>query len=161
MVPLRLVPAFMRWSLQKAGEIPAVEDPPLPHPIGWSRGGGAARVRGGEGVGGGKQGGTGGQIEQSRIAYYIYTVTTCSVPVLISIATVLVSAVLRSRHEKVKKKKHAYFILTRTHSMHIFGEIPFIKPQKVKNANNFPSTEQAAKTQPKQDQSFSFIFHRF
>ena len=29
------------------------------------------------------------------------------------------------------------------------------------HANNLPSTEQAAKTQPKQDKSFSFIFHRF
>ena len=29
------------------------------------------------------------------------------------------------------------------------------------HANNLPSTEQAVKTQPKLDQSFSFIFHRF
>ena len=29
------------------------------------------------------------------------------------------------------------------------------------HANNLPSTEQAAKTQLKQDKSFSFIFHRF
>ena len=49
MVPLRLVPAFMRWSLKKAGEIPAVEDPPAPpSPIGVEWGGG-----GGEGEGGG------------------------------------------------------------------------------------------------------------
>ena len=30
-----------------------------------------------------------------------------------------------------------------------------------KHANNLPSTEQAAKTQPKQDKSFSFIYHCF
>ena len=67
MVPLRLVPAFMRWSLQKAGEIPAVEDPPpLPHPMGWSRGGGAARVRGGEGVVvGGSKGGLEGRLSKA------------------------------------------------------------------------------------------------
>ena len=29
------------------------------------------------------------------------------------------------------------------------------------HANNLPSTEQAVKTQPKQDKYFSFIFHRF
>ena len=34
--------------------------------------------------------------------------------------------------------------------------------QNVNNhVNNLPSTEQAAKTQPKQDKSFSFIFPRF
>ena len=28
-------------------------------------------------------------------------------------------------------------------------------------ANNLPGTEQVAKTQPKQDKSFAFIFHHF
>ena len=31
----------------------------------------------------------------------------------------------------------------------------------VKDADNLPSTEQYVKAQPKQDKSFSFIFHRF
>ena len=30
-----------------------------------------------------------------------------------------------------------------------------------KDANNLPSTKQAVKTKPKQDKSFSFIFHHF
>ena len=29
------------------------------------------------------------------------------------------------------------------------------------DANNLPSTEQAVKTQPKQDKYFSFFFHHF
>ena len=77
--------------------------------------------------------------------------------------------------------------------MHIFGYIPFMKPENdtytdkrlktMKNERerlilfwlsfcslfgawkivgiNLPSSEQNAKTQPKQDKSFSFIFHRF
>ena len=35
------------------------------------------------------------------------------------------------------------------------------KKRREKDANNPPSTEQAVKTKPKQDKSFSFIFHRF
>ena len=52
---------------------------------------------------------------------------------------------------------------SRLDSLHSFK----IQTQKGSNeclfnmANNLPSTEQAVKTQPKQDQSFLFIFHRF
>ena len=34
-----------------------------------------------------------------------------------------------SEIQKQKGSNERLFILTRTHSMHIFGEIPFIKPQ--------------------------------
>ena len=37
--------------------------------------------------------------------------------------------VIFSRHPNTKRSNERLFILTRTHSMHIFGEIPFIKPQ--------------------------------
>ena len=66
----------------------------------------------------------------------------------------LYSAILCSRADSVRScglwfwMSTRLFILTRTHSMHIFGEI-------------LPSTEQAVKTQPKQDKSFSFICHCF
>ena len=58
---------------------------------------------------------------------------------------------LRSKHKKVQTSAYLFW---HGHSMQIFGEIPL-------SSHNLPSSEQATKTQPKQDYYFISHFSSF
>ena len=60
----------------------------------------------------------------------------------------------RSKHTQKFKQMLIYF---NTDTPRLLGH----KQRLLGHAYNLPSTKQAVKTQPKQDKSFSFIFHRF
>ena len=52
-------------------------------------------------------------------------------------------------------KNERLFILTRTHSMQIFGEIPFIKPQ-----NDTQTTDKRLKTMKNERKSLDLVLER-
>ena len=82
--------------------------------------------------------------------FIIYCLIACPCPVCVCVC---VCVCVYSKIKTQKGSNERLFILTRTHSMHIFGEIPFIKPQ-----NDTKTTDKRLKTMKNERKRLIFFF---